>query len=190
MDGLVSQSIAVPGCSAAASSRRSACSPGGSEPAEGPISSSRRRLIRQRAHWPGLGWPGSLQTGQPAQAGGGVQPAQSGSARVPEAIAATRPQAEQAAVRRWQAGHQGWPVAREMPHGVVWPQMEHVSSGSVRQREHSGPSGVRRWTRRRRPQPVQVSRFAGSVMKQLAHSGRPWSSRVTGSRRAPQRAHC
>jgi len=109
---------------------------------------------------------------------------------VPEAIAATRPHAEQAAVRRWQAGHQGWPVAREIPHGVVWPQMEHVSSGSVRQREHSGPSGVRRRTRRRRPQPVQVSRFAGSVMKQWAHSGRPWSSRVTGSRQAPQRAHC
>jgi hypothetical protein len=27
-------------------------------------------------------------------------------------------------------------------------------------------------------------------MKQFAHSGLPWSSRVTGSRRAPQRAHC
>ena len=108
---------------------------------------------------------------------------------MPEAIGATRPQAEQAAVRRWQAGHQGRPVAREMPHGVACPQTEHVSSGSVRQPEHSGPSGVRRWTRRRRPQPVQVSRFAGSVMKQFAHSGRPWSSRVTGSRRAPQRAH-
>ena len=85
----------------------------------GPISSSRRLLIRQRAHWPGFGWPGSLQTGQLAQAGGGVQPAHRGSARVPEAIGARRPQAEQAAVRRWQAGHQGRPVTREMPHGVA-----------------------------------------------------------------------
>ena len=40
------------------------------------------------------------------------------------------------------------------------------------------------------PQPMQVSRFAGSAMKQFAHSGLPWPSRVTGSRRAPQRAHC
>jgi hypothetical protein len=102
-----------------------------------------------------------------------VQPAQSGSARVPEAIAARQPQAEQAAFRRWQAGHQGRPVAREMPHGPAWPQMEHVSSGSARQREHSGPSGVRRSTARRRPQPMQVSRFAGSVMKQFAHTGLP-----------------
>ena len=62
---------------------------------------------------------------------------------MPEAIGATRPQAEQAAVRRWQAGHQGRPVAREMPHGVVWPQIEHVSSGSVQaagaQRPVRGP---------------------------------------------------
>ena len=119
-----------------------------------------------------------------------MQQAHSGPAKVPEVIGATRPQAEQAADRRWQAGHQGRPVAREMPHGVIWPQTEHVSSGSVGQLEHSGPCGVRRWTRRRRPQPVQVSRFAGSVTRQLAHSGRPWSSRVAGSRRAPQRAHC
>ena len=88
-------------------------------------------------HWPGLGWPGSLQTGQPAQGGGGMQPAQSGPARVPAAIGARRPQAEQAATRRWQAGHQGRPVAREMPQGALWPQMEQVSSGSSWQREHS-----------------------------------------------------
>ena len=119
-----------------------------------------------------------------------MQPAQSGPAGVPAAIGARRPQAEQAATRRWQAGHQGRPVAREVPQGVVWPQMEQVSSGSSGQREHSGPSWVRRSTRRRRPQPMQVSRLAGSVMKQLAHSALPRSSRVTGSRRAPQRAHC
>ena len=189
MDGLVSQRIAVMGCPAVAISRRRACSPGGRGRLEGPISSSRRRLMRQRAHWPGVGWPGSLQAGQSAQAGGAVQSAHSGPARVPEAIAARRPHAEQAACRRWQAGHQGWPVAREMPHGVVSPQMEQASSGSGGQREHSGPSGVRRSTGRRRPQPMQVSRLAGSAVKQFAHSGLP-SSRVTGSRRAPQRAHC
>jgi len=75
--------------------------------------------MRQRAHRPGLGWPGSLQVGQSAQAGGAVQSAQSGSASVPEAIAAWRPQAGQAARRRWQAGQHGRPVAREVPHGVV-----------------------------------------------------------------------
>ncbi len=110
----------------------------------GPISSSRRLLMRQRAQWPGLGWPGSLQVGQSAQAGGGVQAAQSGSARVPEVIAARRPQAVQAAERRWQAGHHGRPVTRERPHGVVSLQIEQVRIGSERQREHSGPSPARR----------------------------------------------
>ena len=43
--------------------------------------------------------------------------------------------------------------------------------------------------RRRLPQPMQTSRFAGSVIRQFGHSGRPWSSRVAGSRRAPQRTH-
>ena len=99
--------------------------------------------MRQRAHWPGLGWSGSLQVGQSSQAAGVVQAAQSGSVRVPETTAEWRPHAEQAADRRWQAGHQGWPVAREMPHGVVWPQIEQISSGSAGQREHSGPCGVR-----------------------------------------------
>ena len=39
------------------------------------------------------------------------------------------------------------------------------------------------------PQTMQVSRFAGSLTRQLGHSGRPWASRVAGSRRAPQRTH-
>jgi hypothetical protein len=101
-----------------------------------------------------------------------------------------RPQAEQVADRRWQAGHHGWPVAREMPHGALRPHIEHVRTARVTQREHCGPSAVLRSTGLRRPQPMQVSRFAGSAMKQFAHSGWPWPSRVTGSRRAPQRAHC
>jgi len=79
---------------------------------------------------------------------------------------------------------------REIPHGVVSPQVEQVRTGSAGHREHSGPSAVRRSTRRRRPQPMQVSWFAGSVIKQFAHNGLPWSSRVTGSRQAPQRPHC
>ena len=89
--------------------------------------------MRQRAHWPGLGWSGSLQVGQSSQAAGAVQSAQSGSVRVPETIAERRPHAEQAADRRWQAGHQGRPVAREIPQGVFSPQIEQVSGGSVGQ---------------------------------------------------------
>ena len=51
---------------------------------------------------------------------------------VPEAIASWRPQAEHAARRRWQAGHQGCPVAREIPHGTVCPQTEQVRTESGR----------------------------------------------------------
>ena len=129
--GLVSQRIAVPGCSAVASSRRRACSPGGRSRPEGP--SAR----------PGAGRSGSGRTGRGSGGRGRCRP---GSRARPGARCsqrrAGRPgcrrrsprrgrSAEQAAVRRWQAGHQGWPVAREMPHGVIWPQMEQVSSGSV-----------------------------------------------------------
>ena len=76
-----------------------------------------------------------------------MQPAQSGLAIVPEAIAAWRPQAEQAARRRWQAGQHGCPVTREIPHGAAWPQTEQVRTGSEGQREQSGPSAVRRFDR-------------------------------------------
>jgi hypothetical protein len=109
-----------------------------------------------------------------------VQPAQSGVSRVPEAIAWWRPHAEHAARRRWQAGHHGFPVAREIPHGAVWPQTVQVMTASGGQRAQSGPSGVRRSTGRTRPHPVQVSRFSGAVMKQFAQTGWPCPPRVTG----------
>jgi hypothetical protein len=127
--------------------------------------------------------------GQSSQAGGGAQSAQSGRVRVPAAIGAGWVQIEQVALRRWQVGHQGRPVVREIPHGVVSPQRKQVSTGSAWQVGQSGPSAVRRPTARRRPHPRQVSRFAGSVMKQLAQIGPPSWSRVTGSRRARQREH-
>jgi hypothetical protein len=62
--------------------------PGTRSAVTGPMTSLRRLLIRQRAHWPGLGWSGSLQTGQSSQPGGGAQSAQSGRVRVPAAIGA------------------------------------------------------------------------------------------------------
>ena len=185
----VSQRWAVMECSAVAMSCRSASSPGARSAVAGPMISSRRRLIRHRTHCPGLGWSGSLQVGQSSHAVGGAQPAQSGRARVPAAIDVWSPQPEQVADRRWQGGHHGRPVVRDMPHPVVSPQIEQVSTGSAWQVGQSGPSRVRRLTGRRRPQPRQVSRFAGSVMKQLAQIGRPCRSRVTGSRRAWQREH-
>jgi hypothetical protein len=118
-----------------------------------------------------------------------VQPAQSGRFSVPEAAGSWRPQAEHAARRRWQGGHHGSPVAREIPQGTVCPQTEQARTGREGHREQSGPSAVRRSTGRTRPQPVQVSRFSGAVTKQLAQIGWPCPSRVTGSRMAPQRAH-
>jgi hypothetical protein len=86
--------------------------------------------------------------GQSRQGGGGVQSGQSGSASVPETIGEWRPQAEQAADRRWQAQHHGSPVARETPQCVVVPQMEQSMVGSDLHVPHSGPCGPRVWTRR------------------------------------------
>ncbi|ARZ66742.1 hypothetical protein SMD11_1078 [Streptomyces albireticuli] len=73
--------------------------------------------------------------------------------------------------------------------GAVWPQSEQSSMGRGRQFGQIGPSAVRELTMRDFPQTMQVSRLAGSVIRQVGHSGRPWSSRVAGSRRAPQRTH-
>ncbi|MFF5038059.1 hypothetical protein [Nocardia salmonicida] len=69
--------------------------------------------------------------GQSSQAGGGAQSAQSGQARVPAAIEASSPQPEHVAERRWQAGHQGRPVVREIPQAVMSPQTKQVSTGSA-----------------------------------------------------------
>ena len=98
-------------------------------------------------------------------AGGAVAPGararcsrrRAGSVRVPETIGAWRPQAEQAAMRRWQAGHHGCPVAREMPQGVR----------RAADRAGRGPAAAGSWgtaarpgsacpTGRRRPQFRQV----------------------------------
>lgn len=186
---LVSQRLAVMECSAVAMSWRRASSPGARSAVAGPMISSRRLLIRHRSHRPGFGWSGSLQVGQSSQDGGGAQSAQSGRVRVPAAIGASWVQLEHFAERRWQVGHQGRPVVREIPQGVISPQRKQVSTGSAWQVGQSGPCVVRRLTGRRRPHPVQVSRLAGSVLKQLAQIGRPCGSRVTGSRRDRQREH-
>ncbi|WP_438494427.1 hypothetical protein [Streptomyces asiaticus] len=82
---------------------------------------------------------------------------------MPDATAATHPQTEHGAERRWQSGHHGRPVVRAVPQGFSSPQMLQVTVGREGQLEQSGPSGVRVFTTLRRPQLMQVSRFAGSL---------------------------
>ena len=119
-----------------------------------------------------------------------VQSSQSGLGQgAARSTAAVRPQEQHRAERRWQAGHHGRPVIRDVPQGFSSPQIEQVAIGKGGQVRQIGPSGVRRLTGRRRPQLRQTSRLSGSVIKQFGHNGRPCSSRVAGSRRAPQREH-
>lgn len=92
---------------------------------------------------------------------------------MPETTAVTSPQTEHGAERRWQSGHHGRPVVREVPQGFSSPQMLQVEVGREGQLEQSGPSGVRVFTTLRLPQLTQVSRFAGSLTRQFGHSGRP-----------------
>ena len=80
-------------------------------------------------------------------------------------------------------------MSSESVQGAVRPQIEQSSMGKGRQFGQIGPSGVRQLTMRDSPQTVQVSRFAGSLIRQTGHRGRPWASRLAGSRRAPQRTH-
>ena len=156
-------------------------------PPSGPASSSRSRSSsRQLAHWPGRG--PSAQAGQSGNAGA-VQSRHTGSAIVPEPTGPAWRQQEHRASSPWQAGHHGSPVRREVPQGRIWPQTEHSSAGSGGQEGQSGPSGLRVFTTRRRPQLTQTSRLTGSLIMQFAQTGRPWPSLVTGSRTAPQRAH-
>ncbi len=167
---------------------RASCSgrnPGWTEPS-GASSSRRRRSRRQPGHRPGRGRP--AQAGQSGRYAGEVQASQRGSSRVPERIGATWPQLAQRAERRWQLGHQGRPVSRDVPHGPLSWQIEQVATGKLGQAAQSGPSAVRVLTGRRRPQLTQLSKLAGSATRQLGQSGRPCSSRVAGSRSAPQRA--
>ena len=159
--------------------------PGWTEPS-GARSSRRRRSSRQAGQLPGRGRP--PQAGQPGRYAGAVQASQSGSRRVPEQICPTRRQLAQRAERRWQAGHQGRPVRRDVPHGPLSWQIEQIATGKGGQAEQSGPSAVRALTGRRRPQLTQASRLAGSATRQPGQSGLPCTFRVAGSRSAPQRA--
>jgi hypothetical protein len=92
---------------------------------------------------------------------------------VPETTAATPPQAEHGAERRWQSRHHGRPVVREIPQGFSSTQILQVAVGKEGQLWQSGPSGVRVFTTIHLPQLTQVSRFAGSLTRQFGHSGRP-----------------
>ena len=116
-----------------------------------------------------------------------MQVAQSGSPVVPPRIGRASPQPAHRAQRCWQAWHHGSPVALEISQGAWRPQIEQVIVLTGRQAGQSGPSGVRTLTGRRRPQPMQISWLAGSVIRQYGHSGWPCSSRVAASRTAPQR---
>ena len=93
-----------------------------------------------------------------------VQSSQCGWARVPEITAAVRPHELHRAVRRWQAGHHGRPVIRDVPQGFSSPQIEQEAVGKDGQVLQIGPSGVRRLTGRRRPQLRQSSRLSGCLL--------------------------
>ena len=112
---------------------------------------------------------------------GGCRSRRAARSRVPPRIGRSWPQPEQRAQRCWQARHQGCPVVLEITQGAGRGRRSRRSSssraGSVWQ---SGPSGVRTPTGRRRPQSMQVSWLAGSVIRQFGHSGRPCSSRAGG----------
>jgi len=100
-----------------------------------------------------------------------VQVEQSGCARVPPRIGATSPHPVQRTQRCLQARHHGVPVVWEITQGASLPQMLQVPMVSGRQLGQSGPAGVRVLTGRRRPQEMQVSWLAGSVIKQCGHRG-------------------
>ena len=117
-----------------------------------------------------------------------VQPAQSGSVSVPAATSVMASAGEHAARRCWQAGHHGSPVVREIPQG-------RLAADRAGQRPAGAAAGAERPVRGararpggRRPQPAQVSRLAGSVIRQFAHSGRP--SPVAGGGLADGSAAC
>jgi hypothetical protein len=61
----------------------------------------------------------------------------------------------------------GSPVTLDISPGARRPQIEHVSALTGRHAGHSGPSGVRTLTGRRRSQPVHVYCLAGSVIRHL-----------------------
>ena len=71
----------------------------------------------------------------------------------------------------------------ESVQGAVRLQIEQSSMGRGRQFGQIGPSAVRELTMRDSPQTVQVSRLAGSLIRQFGHSGRPRG--LAGGRFAP-----
>ena len=157
-----------------------------------PSSSRSRWCSAQRAHRPRWMRPGCPQAGQlrqNARVGAGAGRAE----RLVDGAAADRCDAAAAGAAcpaLLQARHQRldrWP-GRSRP-GRCGRRSSRSAIFQGRQVGQSGPSGVRVLTGRRRPQPLQVSWLAGSVIKQDGHSGRPCSSRVAASRTAPQREH-
>ncbi|WP_218017675.1 hypothetical protein, partial [Nocardia arizonensis] len=94
-----------------------------------------------------------------------------GDSQVPLRAWATVPHPLQPTHRCWQRSHQGWPVAREMSHSAVRPQIPHSAVILGRQLPHRGPSGSRVATGTRRWQPTQSSRLTGSRIRQFGHSG-------------------
>ena len=116
-----------------------------------------------------------------------VQLAHNGALRVPARSGARVPQLEHVAQECEQLAHHGRPVMVEIRHGRVRSQTLQIEIVLGTHVGQSGPSALRWETFRRRPQPTHSSRLIGSSIKQFGHSGRPWLSRVAGSRTVPQR---
>ena len=112
-----------------------------------------------------LGAGAASRAGMP-EGRGGRQAAQSGLAGVPPRISRMLPQPAQHARRFWQARHHGSPVILEISAGASLAQIEQIIVFAGLQAGHSGPSGVRVLTTRRRAQLTHVSRLAGSEVRQ------------------------
>ena len=152
MGCLVSQRWAVMGCSAVAMSCAQCEQPRG-EVSRGRAHDLLQAAVDQAsAALAGLGVVGVAAGGAVQPGWGAVPVGAERTARVPAAIAYGRPQAEQVAERRWQAGHHGWPVAREMPHPVVVAADRAGQHGECGASRAERPVEVRRLTGRRRPQ--------------------------------------
>ena len=111
-----------------------------------------------------------------------------GASRVPPRTGRTWPQPVQRAQRCWQASAPRSAGRRGDGAGCVAPADRAGQRLATAGSSHSVARPVRTLTGRRRPQPTQISWLTGSLIRQYGHSGRPCSSRVAGSRTAPQRA--
>lgn len=178
------------GGSVPTSASRSGCSRGRTWPSVSVSAASTRLRMWQRRHSPAtrrspVPQPGhvfSSVESPPAHA------AHNGAARVPARMRARFPHREHSARNRTQAPQCGCPVIFEVQHRALRPQIAHVVIVGAMQDSHTGPSGVRVETRRRRRQPTHSSRFVGSEATQYEHSRLPSASRLAGSRSFPQRA--